>query len=78
VGNQVIFPYPKQTLDLNKKSALGDFSNFNTHSQNAVDVISAVVQTSIKHGKSNFLKICLTKKMWGIRLSFTSQNPLVI
>jgi hypothetical protein len=57
---------------------LGDFSKFNTHSQNAVDVISAVVQTSFKHGKPTFLKLCLTKKMWEMKLPFTSQNPFVI
>jgi hypothetical protein len=71
-GIKLSFHSQNKTLDLNKKSALGDFSKFNTHSQNAVDVISAVVQTSFKHGKSTFLKICLTKKMWGIGLSFTS------
>jgi hypothetical protein len=36
---------------LNKISAVGDFSKLNTHSKNAVIVISAVVQTSFKHGK---------------------------
>jgi hypothetical protein len=41
----------KKTLDLNKISAVGDFSKLNTHSKNAVIVISAVVQTSFKHGK---------------------------
>jgi hypothetical protein len=41
-------------------------------------VISAVVQTSIKYGKSIFFKICLNKKMWEIKLPFTSKNPFVI
>jgi hypothetical protein len=63
---------------LDKNSALGDFSKSNTHCKNAVVVISAVVQTSIKHGKSTFKKENLTKKMWGIKLTFTSQNPFVI
>jgi hypothetical protein len=35
-------------------------------------VILAAVQTSIKHGKSNFFKICLIKNMWRIKLTFTS------
>jgi hypothetical protein len=64
----------KKTLDLNKISALGDFSKLNTHNGNAVIVTSAVVQTSFKHGKSTFFKVCRTKKIWGIKLSFTSQN----
>jgi hypothetical protein len=42
---------------LDKNSALGDFSKSNTHSKNAQVVISAVVQTSIKHGKSTFFKL---------------------
>jgi hypothetical protein len=50
-GESSYLSIAKETLHLNKNSALGDFSKFNTHSQNAVDVISAVVQTSIKHGK---------------------------
>jgi hypothetical protein len=54
----------KKTLDLDKNSALSDFSKSNTQSKKIVIVISAVVQSSIKHGKSNFFKICLTKKMW--------------
>jgi hypothetical protein len=41
----------EKTLDLNKISALGDFSKLNNHSRNAVIVTSAVVQTSFKHGK---------------------------
>jgi hypothetical protein len=51
VENQDIFPEPKNNLDLNKISAVGDFSKLNAHSKNAVVVISAVVQTSFKHGK---------------------------
>jgi hypothetical protein len=60
VENQVLFPLPKQILDLEKNSVLGDFSKSNTHCKNAVVVISAVVQTSIKHGKATFFKIYLT------------------
>jgi hypothetical protein len=41
-------------------------------------MISAVVQTSIRHGKSTFFKICITRKVWGIKLPFTSKNPFVI
>jgi hypothetical protein len=41
----------EKTLDLKKNSAFGDFSKLNTHSKNAVLVISAVVQTSFRHGK---------------------------
>jgi hypothetical protein len=50
-GIKLSFHSPKKTLDLNKISAVGDFSKLNTHSKNAVIVISAVVQTSFKHGK---------------------------
>jgi hypothetical protein len=78
VGNEVIFPWQKKNLDLNKNSTLGDFSKSNTHDKNAVVVISAVVQTSIKHGKSTFFKICLTMKMWEIKLTLRSKNPFVI
>jgi hypothetical protein len=42
---------------------LGDFSKLKTRSKNAVLVISAVVQTSFRHGKWTFLKLCTTKKM---------------
>jgi hypothetical protein len=68
----------KKTLDLNEISALGDFSKLNTHSGNVVILTSAVVQTLSKHGKSTFFKICTTKKIWGIKLFFTSQNPFVL
>jgi hypothetical protein len=77
-GIKLSFHSRKKILDLNKISALGDFSKLNTHSKNAVTVTSAVVQTSFKHGKLTFSKICPTKKMWGIKLSFTSQNPFVL
>jgi hypothetical protein len=77
-GESSYLSIAKKTLDLNKNSALGDFSKFNTHSKRIVVVILAMVQTSIKHGKSTFLKICLTMKMWGIGLSFIFQNPFVI
>jgi hypothetical protein len=77
-GESSCLSIAEKILDLNKNSTLGDFSKFNTHSQNAVDVISAVVQTSFKHGKPTFLKLCPTKKMWGIKLSFTYKNPFVI
>jgi hypothetical protein len=65
-------------LDLDKNSAFGDFSKSYTHGKNAVVGITAVVQTSIKHGKSTFFKICSTKKMWGIKLTLRSKNPFVI
>jgi archaeosine-15-forming tRNA-guanine transglycosylase len=63
---------------LDKNSTLGDFSKSNTHSKNAQVTISAEVQTSVKHGKSTFFKIFLNKKMWEIKLPFTSKNPFVI
>jgi hypothetical protein len=63
---------------LDKNSALGDFSKSNTHDKNAVVVISAVVQTSIKHGKSTFFKNCLTKKVLEIKLTFKSKSRFVI
>jgi hypothetical protein len=34
--------------------------------------------TSFTHGKSTFFKLCPTKKMWEIKLSFISQNPFVL
>jgi cytochrome c biogenesis factor len=77
-GFKLSFHNREKTLDLNKISALGDFSKLNTHSGNAVIVTSALVQTSFKHGKLTFFKICPTKKIWGIKLSFTSQNPFVL
>jgi hypothetical protein len=47
----------KKTLDLDKNSIFGDFSKSNTHSKNVVVVISAVIQTSIKHGIQIFSKL---------------------
>jgi hypothetical protein len=63
---------------LDKNAALGDFSKSNTHSKNAQVVILAVIQTSIKHGKLSFFKKYLKKKMWEIKLLFTSKNLFVI
>jgi hypothetical protein len=77
-GESSYLSIAKKTLDLDKNSTLSDFSKFNTHRTNAVVVISIVVQTSFKHGKSTFFKICITKKIWDIKLTFISQNPFVI
>jgi hypothetical protein len=44
-GIELSFHSRKKMLDLDKNSALGDFSKSNTHSKTTQVVISAVVQT---------------------------------
>jgi hypothetical protein len=55
-----------------------NFLKSNTHSKNAVVVISKVVQTSTKHGKSTFFQNLFSKKMSEIKLTFRSKIPFMI
>lgn len=59
-GIELSFYSWKKLLIWTKAPPWGDFSKLNTHSKIEVLVTSAVVQTSFRHGKWTFLKLCLS------------------
>jgi hypothetical protein len=57
---------------------VGEMANHMGYVKNAMAMFISELWASFKHSKSTFLKLCPTKKIWGIKLSFHSRNKLLI